>query len=476
MPKRELSEAQQKQLELAKLAFEDKKLVFYGGTYTAEAHEPQRRTAHLDQLELATKLRQQLEDACEQAQSSSASAEDVRRLIIEQSSAMNQLASLTEAVQNGYTLHNYEEYNDWSRKELERQSQTHDMADHIIEDQMNRIQYPDVIRPPRIPPLVVAESSQEQQQPSTTNTARRPSREKPYKRNKEVDLSDDSGDDEQDNDDVDEEEDDDDDDDWEEEGKARAKRRRAERSSAVHRELLSRGGKMSSNSMGNNKHGLNIRGHVLAIQQKMQIAKSRKKKRNRDHHRLSSPGGDDYVHGGLKPHKKSRSDRMSLPKSSKISPVNTSDQHKSKRKSLPSRLREETGVVLRAPGTTSAASSSSPKNPPPPSSSRGGYRGSTASPDGPISSSPQLARAPSPPAVRAPLPPPPKRKAPKKPKPPAVIVPKKCHNCKTTQSRYLKCRFVMPTGNRCGKIYCLGCLKKDYDGKSNIDDDPEEWQ
>lgn len=40
--------------------------------------------------------------------------------------------------------------------------------------------------------------------------------------------------------------------------------------------------------------------------------------------------------------------------------------------------------------------------------------------------------------------------------------PRKCHHCKLMQNDTVKCQYIMLTGNRCGKHYCIDCISKEY--------------
>jgi hypothetical protein len=397
-----LSEAQQKELELARARFRGKTLVMHGGAWTAEAREPQRRTAVMEQLELAHKLRKQLEEAATKAESADMSVSDIQELILEQHVAMNQLASLTDSAKNGYVLHSYDEYNNWTKLESDRLEKGETMAAETLKNQVERIRFPAIKWPSRIDvepadpeePRKMAVDIQEEKFEEEEEETPRNSVFSAVAR-----MPTDSGD---------------------EEPAAQDKpgpfALKAPPAPVARQE----------------KPNLNIRGHVLAMQERMQIARDQSRTKRR-----REAGAENRK-------KRSRVEKPRIERAlsargdiARMRVSNSAVDQKSKRKSLPSKLREETGVIVRPPATT-------------PNRARDHVR---------------------PENVASMLPLPMNRTTPSKRRTGA----KKCHNCKKMQSSYLKCRFVMPTGCRCGKTYCMGCLAKDYEGLSDPAD-VEEYQ
>jgi hypothetical protein len=58
-------------------------------------------------------------------------------------------------------------------------------------------------------------------------------------------------------------------------------------------------------------------------------------------------------------------------------------------------------------------------------------------------------------------------------------LPKKCHSCKSKSLDVLKCRYILPTGTKCGKYYCQDCLLRDYKDSDIVELHPKnlrEWQ
>ena len=89
----------------------------HGGTWTAEAREPDRRQKVLDQLRLARQLRATLEQAADAAES--ASRAEARSLLIQHTPDISTLTCLTEAVKGRYTLDSYQYYTQQAQKRQE---------------------------------------------------------------------------------------------------------------------------------------------------------------------------------------------------------------------------------------------------------------------------------------------------------------------------------------------------------------------
>jgi hypothetical protein len=99
-----LSEGQRNQLAAIRDLWRGTTMVMHGGAWTGEAREPQRKEQLLEQLKVARQLRESLETAALQAERVATTTEQVRTMIVQQTPIMNTLVSLTEAVRGNYTL------------------------------------------------------------------------------------------------------------------------------------------------------------------------------------------------------------------------------------------------------------------------------------------------------------------------------------------------------------------------------------
>lgn len=100
------------------LLFKMQFIVMEGGALTAEAREPSRRRRLHYQLQLARRLRAQMEQAADQAEAAG-SVQEARSIIVSNTRHINELVSLTEAVRGGYTLDSYQE--DWGFQQAEQE-------------------------------------------------------------------------------------------------------------------------------------------------------------------------------------------------------------------------------------------------------------------------------------------------------------------------------------------------------------------
>ena len=95
-------------------ALQGRNLVVNGGSWTAEAREPDRNRRLHAQLRLARQLRVTMENAADKAEQSTKTP---RQIIMQLIPSINELVSLTEAVQGSYTLDDYHEYTRLLQKE-----------------------------------------------------------------------------------------------------------------------------------------------------------------------------------------------------------------------------------------------------------------------------------------------------------------------------------------------------------------------
>ena len=103
------------QVSTLRQELEGQTVVAYGGSWTAEAREPNRKQQLHDQLRLSRQLRAKLEQAVEIAEA--ARTQDERIEIMKQhTNQVNMLVSLTQAAQGGYTLDDYNEYTRYLKK------------------------------------------------------------------------------------------------------------------------------------------------------------------------------------------------------------------------------------------------------------------------------------------------------------------------------------------------------------------------
>lgn len=103
----EISANDQADLIALRRALHGRHLVVDGGSWTAEAREPDRNRRLHAQLRLARQLRVTMENAADKAEQST---ETPRQILMHLVTTINELVSLTEAVQGSYTLDDYHEY------------------------------------------------------------------------------------------------------------------------------------------------------------------------------------------------------------------------------------------------------------------------------------------------------------------------------------------------------------------------------
>lgn len=133
-------------------------LLVHGGTWTAEAREPNRRQKLHEQLSLARRLRATLEDAANKAEN--ASPEEARALLIQSTPDISILACLTDAVKGNYTLDSYDCHAQHARRRQQDRQEKVDRAsaaildehlDNMAQEQIEAIEAENVARKP--PPL-----------------------------------------------------------------------------------------------------------------------------------------------------------------------------------------------------------------------------------------------------------------------------------------------------------------------------------
>ena len=106
-------------------------LLVHGGTWTAEAREPNRRQKLHEQLCLARKLRAILEQAADKAEK--LSPREARTLLLQHTADISTLACLTEAVRGNYTLNSYDYYTQRAQQTQQARQQDVDRAKSVLD-------------------------------------------------------------------------------------------------------------------------------------------------------------------------------------------------------------------------------------------------------------------------------------------------------------------------------------------------------
>jgi hypothetical protein len=422
-----LSERQRQKLESVRSLLRGKSLILHGGTWTAEAREPKRQQLLFEQLTLARQLRQTMENTAETADQEGSTAEHVTKSLLDQASRMHQLTALTQAVQRQHVQESYDDYEKWAKEDRQQRNKKVDAAKAIIRDQCERLADPKKERPSRIPIIEQASSEEEAQIPvaNVPEEAMKPAAVSlpPTPRPAGVD----------------------------------------ERDSSV-------GIKKPAPLTTTPPPPTTPPGQPL-LRPTDFFEVSRPQKNNRLS--LSTTRPTKPVVESPSPRatatttptftktksKKKRPNEVAIPPPEAIRPddtlsssthvaiVGSASNNSKKRKSSPPQRRQEQNYTAAAAATANSPASTM------------GEPNADARPDAIVSGVPT--HAPRSTSRRQ------KRRD----------GPKKCHNCKTWQTEYLKCNYFLVTGNRCGKFYCSACLKDDYGEDVDLSATPnDDWK
>jgi hypothetical protein len=449
-----LSELQRQQLESVRSLFRGKSMVLHGGTWTAEAREPKRQQLLLTQLALAHELRQTMENAANAANQEGSTVEQATTSLLDQTSQMHQLTALTQAVQRQQVQESYDEYDKLAKDDRQIRNKKLDEAKAILRDQCERLADPKKERPRRIP---IIEHEQEHAH------VHAPPAEQPHVSVPHVPQE-------------------------------------AMKTAAVslHPPPRPLGGNERGSSVGSKKPappsttssppttttttvapGLSpspIPGQALESATDNFEVSRRPQKKNR----LSLP---------TKRPAKPVFESPSPPATATTTPTYT--KMKSKEINKPNNnnnltipppeaaIHPDATHSLSPPVATAGSGSKSKKrkSSSPRRHSEPNYTAAVAAAaaNSPTSITTGESNADArPDATGSALPTAPRLHLSRRTK--RRDGPKKCHNCKTMQTEYLKCNYFLVTGNRCGKYYCSACLKDDYGEDVDVTAEHGDWQ
>jgi hypothetical protein len=479
-----LTEAQQTELSTIRDLWRGKTmLVADGDTWTAEARQPQERRKYwMQQLELAQALRQQLEGAAQQATTTTATtttttfatatatatatSKEIRQLILDQIPTMNRLVSLTEALEGKYMVHDdYQEYNVWVEAEQKRRSGELEHAKAILKDQIERIAHPYLKWPMRTEIIEIEEAAVPPVPmeiiPQPNNNFAQPLRHVVLQEEELMNASIDHR---------------------KQQPQSLPTRMMEEEEEEVSEkppppafaaavEALSKNKRKSApidatfslkkpkrtfslKKKPNRKQkpweGTDLRSHVLAMQERLEKKKAKKASEDPPYEPIGTFGWE----------RPSNTKKLKKDKKKRRRYEGQTEPPQQPEAAAAAALEPdpvvEVPVVL--PDPTTSTSTSTPRNgnsKNPPRSLRAERSPPDDDHDASVATS-TSSRNFQPDTVGSTMSPMPFRRSRRS------MGPKKCHNCKTYQPNYLKCQYLLATGCKCGKHYCMDCLESEY--------------
>ena len=381
-------------------------MVMDGGAFTGEAREPQRKERLMGQLDLARRLRRDLEKAANRAEDPNTTTEKARQMIIDMTPTVNQLVSLTEAIRGNYTLDTeedyHEEYNAWAQDDRYERDRQRKSSRSILRDQLRRMANPSKKWPKRTEVKVsqstasggsLAGSGQ-----SVSHVAFGSKRDDQKDATKPRPIT---------------------------EAIANMKRKLEKDRTMVKRDA-------SRSRDASRQHS-----------RSSSSSKKRRSEREEREPRVSSEPRPDIATSMICPPSRT---------SSRKKPKHSSEQ---KAKSASSSAKKTLGTKVGKVRPDSVVSESITV-----SSKQSGTSTSSRKSVAKASSSPTTAAKSSSSRHKT------------------ALGPKKCHNCKKSITKWVKCQYLLPTGSKCGKYYCDDCLTKDYgqNGKKIREDVDDSWQ
>lgn len=394
---------------------------------TAEAREPKRRELLLEQLTLAGQFRNTMENTAKTANQEGSTVEQVTRSLSDQTSQMHQLTALTQAVQRQQVQESYDDYDKWAKDDRQLRDKKIEAAKAILRDQCERLADPKKERPSRIPIIEHAPPAEEPQVPvaNVPEEAMKPAAVTLFPTPQQVCVD--------------------------ERGSLFGSKKSAPPTttpppppvrtvapppSPPRRQALERPTEIFEGYKPQKKSRLSL-----------PMTRPTKPEIESPPPRATATTTPNFTK--TKSHKKKKPSQVAIPSPEAIrpdntpsysTPVSTASTSKKRKSSPPQRFLE--------PNYTAAANS--------PASIA---TDADARPDS-IISGVLTTHAPRPRSRRQ------QRRD----------GPKKCHNCKTMQTEYLKCNYFLVTGHRCGKFYCSACLKDDYGEDVDLSVANDDWQ